>query len=295
MKKLTVSLISTVLIALLGVCCVIPTFAEETGGDQYLPDFVIEIADGSDDTLGEINTIDRYQRAYEGANITVGAEYFVNFKSGGSDHTHQYICANALRILANDKGDSLLTQSSNASLVLEGADYPDTYDMGVLFNTHFYNPYTETSYMGSTTAKDKAQSYYNEAVSYYKNGNISSAMSAIGRGSHFVQDACEAHHVTNKTAVNSNHSAYESYVDNNRTKYSIPGNTLDSSVYEEAKYCTAGQIVRNNGFASYGLSDKVTGDSSNPDYDDAARATTCNAMISTTQYFYKFCVEVGLM
>ncbi|MBQ6380211.1 MAG: zinc dependent phospholipase C family protein [Clostridia bacterium] len=296
MKKF-VQILSIVLSCtlLFGIGC-ISAAAEECEGDKYLPDFVLEIANGSENTLGEINEMDRYQRAYEAANLTVGGEYAVKFNSGGADHTHQYICANALRILANDKGDSVFNQSSNASLLLEGADWPDKSDMGFIFDTHFYDPYKETNWMGgSTTAKVKAQNYYDDAISYYRNGNVTSALQSLGRGSHFVQDACEAHHATNKTAVNSNHSAYESYIDGVRTEFTIPNNSFNSNVYEEAKYCTAARIVRNNGYASYVLGDRVTVSSSSPDYYDAARSTVCNGILATTQYFYKFAYEVGIM
>ena len=294
MKSIKLTLIMLLVgILLIGVC--LPSYAEEYDGDSYLPEAIRIIADGGDLTLGEINDYDRYERAYEIAGISPAPDCSIAFQSGGTDHSHQYICAQALRILANDKGDCIFFTSENSTKMCEGADWPDSYDMGALFNTHFYNPYTETSYGGgSTTAKVKAKDYYDKAVTYYKNGDISSAIDEIGRGAHFVSDACEAHHATNKTAVNSNHSSYEKYIDTVRTDAVFPNNTLHTSVYEEALICSVGQLVRNNSYASYSLGSKVTGSSSNPDYRDAARATMMNAIISNVQYFYKFAVEVGI-
>ena len=286
------------------LCCAIlfsagslnATALEECEGDKYLPPIILEILEGNDNALNTINDFDRYEKAYESAYHTVGGDYQVRFQSGGADHTHQYICATALRVLANDKGDCLYNQTSNASILVENADWADKNDIGFIFDTHFYNPYTETNYhAGSTTAKVKAQQYYNDAVSYYKNGNLSDALATLSRGSHFVADACEAHHATNKTAVGSNHSSYEKYIDSVRTQIQIPGNSLNESVYQEALQCSVGQIVRNNSYASYVLGDRVTVSESSPDYFDAARSTVTNAVIANVQYYYKFAVEVGLM
>lgn len=270
--------------------------AYEYEGDKYLSDEIIDIAEGHDETLGEINNFDRYERAYELNNALYGSNYQVKFQAGGEDHTHQYICANALRVLANDKGGCLLTDSANSAIIVENADWPDKNDIGFIFDTHFYNPVSETNYHGGeTTAKVKAGNYYNEAIEAYKSGNLTLALQKIGRGSHFCADACEAHHATNKTAVGSNHSAYEKYIDTIRSKCAIPNNSFGQSVYNEALYLSVGQIVRNNSYSSYCLGDRVTGSESNPDYEDAGVATVRNGIMSTTQYFYKFAVETGML
>ena len=282
-------------LTILIISSVIVSGAEKYDGDKYLPSFLIEIAEGSDNTLGEINNYDRYQRAYEQENVSVGGNYKIEFQAGGADHTHQYICASALRILANDKGNCLYFTSSNSSILIENADWPDKNDIGFIFDTHFYNPYTEKNYhAGGTTAKVKAQSYFDKAVEYYQNGDVTSALQNLSRGSHFAADACEAHHATNKTAVNSNHSAYEKYIDSVRKEFVFPDNSLDESIYSEALQCSVGQLVRNNSYASYCLGNRVTVSSSSPDYYDAARSTVMNAIISNAQYYYKFAVEVGL-
>ena len=39
------------------------------------------------------------------------------------------------------------------------------------------------------------------------------------QGTHYVSDLNEPHHASNLTAVNSNHSAFEKYVDKNRKSY----------------------------------------------------------------------------
>lgn len=295
-------ILKSALVSLLCVMIILPMFslfaanADSCEGDKYLSDDIIDIAEGHDETLGEINNFDRYERAYELNNALYGSNYQVKFQAGGADHTHQYICANAIRILANDKGSCVLTDSSNSAVIVENADWPDKNDIGFIFDTHFYNPFTETNYHGGeTTAKVKAANYYNEAVEAYKSGNLTLALQKIGRGSHFCADACEAHHATNKTAVGSNHSSYEKYIDGIRSKCAIPNNSLDGSVYNEALYLSVGQIVRNNSYSSYCLGDRVTGSESNPDYEDAGVATVRNGIMSSVQYFYKFAVETGML
>lgn len=298
MRTKAVKLLSLVLVFLIlnfSLVLSLSVSAKKCEGDKYLSDKILDIANGSDITLGEINNFDRYERAIEQSNALLGTDYSVKFQSGGADHTHQYICANAIRILANDIGPCILTDSSNSSIIVENSDWPDKNDMGFIFDTHFYNPYTEKNYHGGdTTAKIKADNYYNEAIEAYQNGDLTLAMQKIGRGSHFCADACEAHHANNKTAVGSNHSAYEKYIDSIRNNCAIPNNSFEQSVYNEAKYLSVKQIVRNNSYASYCLGDKVTGSENNPDYFDAGVATVQNGIMSSVQYFYKFAVETGM-
>ena len=59
-----------------------------------LPTKVQDIANGSDDIYGE------------GVPIEHGTNPDERFSSGGADHTHKYIVANALIILSNDRGNS---------------------------------------------------------------------------------------------------------------------------------------------------------------------------------------------
>ena len=146
----------------------------------------------------------------------------------------------------------------------------------------------------SVTAKTRAVDYFDKAVTEYKNGNVALAMSYIGRGAHYVEDACETHHANNRTAVDSNHSSYEKYVDENRLRYKLPGDSMNPALYEEARIIDVGQIIRNNSYASYTLLSAATGSTSNDDYDDAGRSMVRNGLIANIQYFYKFGVEVGI-
>ena len=65
-----------------------------------LPTKVQDIANGSDDIYGE------------GVPIEHGTNPDERFSSGGADHTHKYIVANALIILSNDRGNSTFNVSA---------------------------------------------------------------------------------------------------------------------------------------------------------------------------------------
>ena len=106
MKTIAIKCITFCLcIVLLTSAVFLTASAYEYEGDKYLPDFIIDITNGDDYSLTSINDFDRYERAYEEANHVLGANYKVAFQAGGADHTHQDICASALRVLANDKGN----------------------------------------------------------------------------------------------------------------------------------------------------------------------------------------------
>ena len=96
-----------------------------------LPTKVQDIANGSDDLYGE------------GVPIEHGANPDERFSSGGVDHTHQYIIANALKILSNDQGNSAFNGELNSSILMEATDWPDKLgnetDTGT-FAGHFYDP-----------------------------------------------------------------------------------------------------------------------------------------------------------
>lgn len=218
-----------------------------------------------------------------------------NFKSGGYDHTHQYIVACALTVLANDLGDSILNTDTNSNLLLEGADYPDSKETSGIFAWHFYKPDTEKSFNGSkTTAKTKSVDYFNKAITEYNNGNISTAMSYIGRGTHYFEDVNEPHHASNLTAVGSNHGAYESYVDDNRFDYYIEGYTIDKSYYKQAEDMTIDNLIRSYAYQSNTLKDAVRSTKGGKDYVASAHACVENAIMNICQYYYKFGLEVGI-
>ena len=249
-----------------------------------LPTKVQDIANGSDDLYGE------------GVPIEHGANPDERFSSGGVDHTHQYIVANALKILSNDKGNSAFNGELNSSILMEATDWPDKLgnetDAGT-FAGHFYDPDTGKNWLGqkSPTARTRAESYFQAAVNAYRAGDVQLAMSNLGKGTHYVSDLNEPHHASNLTAINSNHSAFEKYVDKNRKSYTIAGSSFGSSVYTTALNTSTGDLMYSAAKYAKGLVAEAQKESS---YDSAGRKSVQHAIQTVTQYMYKFGKEVGI-
>lgn len=208
----------------------------------------------------------------------------------------QSIVANALKILSNDKGNSAFNGELNSSILMEATDWPDKLgnetDAGT-FAGHFYDPDTGKNWLGqkSPTARTRAESYFQAAVNAYRAGDVQLAMSNLGKGTHYVSDLNEPHHASNLTAVNSNHSAFEKYVDKNRKSYTIAGNSFGSSVYTTALNTSTGDLMYSAAKHAKGLAADAQKESS---YDSAGRQSVQHAIQTVTQYMYKFGKEVGI-
>lgn len=259
----------------------IPAYAAESEG---VPQKIEDIANGSDEVYGE------------GVPIVHGGNPNLRFKSGGKDHTHQYIVANALTILTADQGSSIYNEEMNARLLMEATDWPDKLgnetDAGT-FAGHFYDPDTGKNWLGqsSPTARTRAEGYFETAVSKYQNGDIDGALDAIGKGTHYVSDLNEPHHASNLTAINSNHSAFEAYVDENRASYKIDGNTFSGNVYQDALSQDKGTLMYNAAKYAKGLASKAQQENT---YAEAGEKSVENAIKTVTQYLYKFGDTVGI-
>lgn len=251
-----------------------------------LPTKVQDIANGSDDIYGE------------GVPIEHGTNPDERFSSGGADHTHKYIVANALIILSNDRGNSNSTFNGelNSSILMEATDWPDKLgnetDTGT-FAGHFYDPDSGKNWLGQTspTARTRVESYFKSAVDAYRSGDVQLAMSNLGKGIHYVSDLNEPHHASNLTAVNSNHSAFEKYVDKNRKSYTIAGNLFSESVYTTALNTSTGDLM----YSAAKQAKSLVGSAQNESmYESVARQSIQHAIQTVTQYMYKFGKEVGI-
>lgn len=252
--------------------------------ENTIPDKVIEISEGSDDIYGNGVPLDHTENPN------------ARFKSGGIDHTHQYIVSNSVRILQNDKGDEIFSDAERLENLLYFTDWPDEYGNETDFGTfagHFYNPKTGKNWMGqaSPTAKGRAVSYFNEAVSAYNNGKIDLAIKYIGIGSHYVADLSEPHHTSDLTALNSNHTEFEKYVDDNRASYKINNYTINDSYYKYATDKNLEEMLESVAVYSSSLAEEAQDKST---YGSAAEKSVTSAIINVTQYFYKFAYDVGI-
>lgn len=287
MKKTFVRLICCVC-AVLMLSASMTVFAKPEKGTG-LPQKITEIVNGSDVLYGEGAPL---VHQVNGKTGKVSAQ----FTSGGVNHTHQYIVASALTILYNDKGSSSMNDVYYTLKIMENSDWPDKLgnqtDYGT-FAGHFYDPATGKNWLGlsSPTAKTRAVEYFNSAVASYRSGNIEDAYMYIGRGAHYIADANEPHHASNLTALNSNHSEFEKYVDDNRGSYFISGNSFADSVYQTAVNQSTDSLVHAAAVKAKALAGQAQESST---YAAAANMCVKNAITTVTQYLYKFGKTVGI-
>lgn len=218
------------------------------------------------------------------------------FKSGGATHTHQYIVTKALAVLNKDKGYTMLNNYTYASELKTYTDWPDKVGNesdSATYSGHFYNPYTEKNWMGSTkkTAMTRAMGYFNDAVAAAKAGDMEDAIVKIGKGTHYVSDMNEPHHASNLTALNSNHTAFEKYVDNNLSEFYIAGNTIDKFCYTDTQKRAMYDILRDGAYYAYDLKELAQDENT---YYQAANKCVQHAIQNVAQYLYAFGVEAGM-
>lgn len=216
--------------------------------------------------------------------------------SSGVSSTHQFITDNAIKLVRNVVSSYPLT--SYTSTLKTQSDWPDSSiesqskgenDNG-LFIGHFYDPATGQTYDNSysPTAKTRLVNHYQTAVSQYKAGNKSSAMTSLAFALHYAADLSTPHHAANKTVANSNHAHYESWVKDNQSNYIET--TLSSDALSWAKSTSIGDMGHNfavNAKAqiNYALSSST--------YATATRNALPKAQRNCAVVIYKFLVDVG--
>jgi phospholipase C len=112
--------------------------------------------------------------------------------------------------------------SGYTATLRNASDWPDSNENeNGLFIGHFYDPDTGKSIFQYTspTARTRLVSWYNNAVSQYRAGNISMAMTYLGRALHYAEDLSTPHHAANLAAYASYHLEYEQWVQEHQTNY----------------------------------------------------------------------------
>lgn len=260
MKKIVCLILSILLVMSISA----PVMADQNPttihGLKYNRELIERIANGDDFLV----TADPLAKA-EKVDDSSGGDITIQWASGGADHTHQFLTANALKILDYEKSDKVKNLLNlYASTLLYNSDWPDTFENdGGLYFSHFYNPNTGKTFWGSTTALNRFTTHANNAKRYYAK-NKPLAMQELGRALHYLADINEPHHAALEIAVFSNHTQYEEWVDAQRLNYIVSNSSLYSSVPYDAKryfasYCTT--LFRNAAFHAYALAEDACSDS----------------------------------
>lgn len=141
-------------------------------------------------------------------------------------HTHQYLTARGLSILANDNGYNFSKLFyDHCDILLKASDLPDKDERsGHTYMHHFYNPYNDTGLFNTKiTAKTKLMEHAIKALELYKT-NKEASIEELGRALHYLEDINQPFHVANLTSLNSNHYNFEKWVDKNRSLFKATTN-----------------------------------------------------------------------
>jgi len=216
--------------------------------------------------------------------------------SPGPAQTHQFLTSRSLDILTADKG----TAVANFLLVyktdlLTNSDWPDSYenDFG-LYTSHFYNPNTGKTFLGSTTALTRFTTHANNAKKYYAT-NRTTAMRELGRALHYLADINEPHHAALLIAGISNHTQYESWASANQGSYLATTSTLYGATMYDARANFAGyckDIFRMAAFNAYDMADEAKS-ADKTKWAISANDTLVYAQESIAAFLYNFLYSVS--
>ena len=212
--------------------------------------------------------------------------------TSGSDSTHQFITANAITIVK--KAYPSYPLSSYTSTLKTASDYPDTSASGQTDNGtfigHFYNPDTGRTWTGVTnpTAKARLIWWYNDAVSKYKAGNISTAMNSLGCALHYAADLSTPHHAANKVVGTSMHAEFENYARAHKNEYAVTSTT--SNTFTWAKSTAIGDMGHNFAVNAKAVINTAEDGTKFP---EATQQTLPKAQKNCAAVLYKFLVDVG--
>lgn len=214
--------------------------------------------------------------------------------------SHEMITAQALNVLANDKGifstDAVEVLVICLSISLASIK-PDTDERGSLpfiFEGHFYHAYNGDSYTGSTTntALTNCKKHFENAVFYKIIDNNEVAYMELGMALHYVQDAGEPHHAANITALNAAHNSFETFVDNHIDDYI---NLISNSSKFPANYTYASAhnnsidyFIKGTSKIAYEYRNQVNNALNRSQWDAVARKTIPNSIAFSAILLYKF-------
>jgi phospholipase C len=248
---------------------------------------VKEIASGTSDTL-------------VGAGVTADVPKLEGtiqpmWSSGGLMHTHQYLAARGILILENDKTNNVskhLYESNGTSIIMEYADKPDDTENDLLtYAGHFYCPTDGHNWQGFDypTALSRYSEHFNNALNSFSSNKIL-AWQELGMAIHYLSDACETHHACNLIRGLTNHTEYETWVDDNRFNYNIDhSDKYDINIWDYKK------LIDGCAYNAMDYESYATDSSSNKTayWDVAARNTLSYAQKTIASVLYHFLAGVG--
>ncbi len=203
-------------------------------------------------------------------------------------------------------GGNIGFQLSDLSLLSIESAWPDKWDIGVLYDCHFYDPDSGTNWRGSstTTARDSAIFYYQQAVNSYRSGDRNSSIKSLAHCIHYVQDVGVPHHATNKISIPGidpyNHAGFEEFASRMLLDGQYEWDIAGSDYYNTNFYNTwvssyIGTSVHNIASTAKPCIDAVTDKNNVAGQTLIAYAMLAYSMVNTSGVLYKFAREVGMI
>lgn len=226
--------------------------------------------------------------------VLAGLVFSVPFARAFNGDTHRYVTERGLALVSeiNEYKNNITSDDKKYFDVI--ADYslkPDEDEIEGAYKFHFYNPATETNFMGEkNSALAKCEFHYNNALDYYKKNDKTMAFQELGRAIHFMEDMNTPVHVGYNLPTDAIfklplHVRFEKICDsvNSECKSEI---TLESLKYFEANSVStiskSSAILASGGY--YRLNNEVGKESK----EKLAKNSVLNAQYKVTGLLYKF-------
>lgn len=213
--------------------------------------------------------------------------------------THRYVTERGLALVSEISEHKNNISSDDKKYFNIIGDYslkPDEDEIEGAYKFHFYNPSTETNFMGEKkSALLKCTTHYNNALDYYKKNNKSMAFQELGRAIHFMEDMNTPVHVgynlpTDAVFKLPLHVKFEKVCDsvNSNCKAEINNESLK---YFEAN--SVSTIAKSSAILASGGYYRLDNDMSKKSDEELAKNAVLNAQYKVTGLLYKFFSQVS--
>lgn len=229
------------------------------------------------------------------AGITVSMPCLQSFNGD----THRYVTEQSLRLVSEIDDHKDIVAEDDKKYFTTIADYslkPDEDEIEGAYKFHFYNPATETNFMGEkNSALVKCVFHYENAINSYRKNDKSVAFQELGRAIHFMEDLNTPVHVgynlpTDAVLKFPLHVRFEKVCDSINKECQADVLSYDTLKYFGANSVStiakSSAILASGGY--YRLSNGV-GHESN---EDLAKNAVLNAQYRITGLVYKFFNQV---
>lgn len=215
-----------------------------------------------------------------------------------NSNTHRYVTEHSLGLISEIDGHKNIVTPDDKKHFGTIADYslkPDEDEIEGAYKYHFYNPATETNFMGEeNSALTKCNLHYDNAVRAYKDNNKVFAFQELGRAIHFMEDLNTPVHVgynlpTDAVLKFPLHVRFEKICDNinKECKAEVP---LDAFKYFKAN--SVSTIAKSSAILASGNYYRLNNEVGKESSSDLAKNSVLNAQYRITGLLYKFFSQV---